>query len=161
MTINKKLFTLFCLGIFFGYCLAGASEEPVYLASPARLPGILPEMHTAGFWIARHPYPDSLLMTTEQIAAYNLHTNRLGTVTKIWQHSSLMNGSTVRNQIADLLSTLFARGSFASTGPKFPNHCGTASAPMPMRTMSLKASRCVLPFPCPWRVSALPPPLPI
>lgn len=103
-----------------GQAFALKPDEPVYYAAPARLDGIGPEMNTPGFWISRHPYPDSLILQPFQIDNLNRHINKQGTVTKIWQHSSRMNGHTVKKQINELLSTLFERGKFTTDGIKTP-----------------------------------------
>jgi len=105
---------IFVLSI--GQAFALKPDEPVYYAAPARLNGISPEMNTPGFWISRHPYPDSLILQPFQIDNLNRHINKQGTVTKIWQHSSRMNGSTVKTQINHLLSTLFELGKYTSDG---------------------------------------------
>lgn len=94
--------------------------EPFYYAAPPRLPNVLPEMNTAGFWIARHPSPDAIIMNSEQIARFNIKVNKFGTVTKIFQHSSRMNGSAIKKQINSLLSTLFATGNYDFTGAETP-----------------------------------------
>jgi len=91
-------------------------NEPVYYAAPSVLPNVIPEMNTAGFWISRHPYPDSLIMDSDKINRFNAQVNKQGTVTKIWQHSTRIAGATINKQIKELLSTLFALGKFDETG---------------------------------------------
>jgi hypothetical protein len=41
--------------------------KPVLLPAPVLLPGTRPEMNTPGYWIARHPSPDSVLLSPQQI----------------------------------------------------------------------------------------------
>lgn len=108
--------TLLCLSMLSSLLIANGLELPVYRAAEPRLPGISPEMNTPGFWIARHPFPDSLIMQGFQIENLNRHINKQGTVTKIWQHSNRMNGNTIKKQIRELLSTLFERGNYGSDG---------------------------------------------
>jgi hypothetical protein len=54
------------------------------LAAPTLLPGTDRSMLTAGYWISRHPSPDALVLTAEQIAGLNHHIeNDLKTVADI------------------------------------------------------------------------------
>jgi len=106
---------------FCGLLIADGLELPIYHAAPPRLPGISPEMNTPGFWIARHPYPDSLIMQSFQIDKLNRYINKQGTVTKIWQHSTRMNGNTVRKQIKEMLTTLYDRGVYGFDGLPVPD----------------------------------------
>jgi len=92
--------------------------EPVHYAAPARLECTSPEMNTAGYWISRHPNPDSLILTPSQIAKINSRTNPYGTFTKYTQYSSHFSGSTVKTQIKDLLKTISEIGKYDSTGAK-------------------------------------------
>ncbi len=72
------LLLLFCPSI-----VLGASQDSYLVPSPIRglsaerslpdsqLPHIKPSMLTAGFWIARHPSVDKIIMTPRQIDAFN------------------------------------------------------------------------------------------
>ncbi|MGO9145570.1 MAG: SH3 domain-containing protein [Desulfomonilia bacterium] len=42
-----------------------------YYAVPSLAPGTRPEMNTAGFWIGRHPDPDAVIMTDQDIVDFN------------------------------------------------------------------------------------------
>jgi hypothetical protein len=44
-----------------------------YYSVPALAPGTSPEMNTAGFWIGRHPDPDAVIMTEQDISAFNAY----------------------------------------------------------------------------------------
>lgn len=107
------LFICFSLSIF-----ARNPLEPSYYAAPPRLPNVLPEMNTPGFWISRHPHPDTLIMTSGMIDKYNQRVNKLGTYTKIHLHSSVISGITIRNQIKSLLSTIASIGKYNSAGER-------------------------------------------
>lgn len=50
-------------------CARHASS--VLYAPPSLLPSIVPEMKTSGYWISRHPAPDKIILTPEQIKALN------------------------------------------------------------------------------------------
>ena len=72
----------FCLMLFL--VLSGCAQSQKQFAAPSLLPGTDRRMLTAGYWISRHPSPDALILTTEQIAELNLHIERdLKTVTDI------------------------------------------------------------------------------
>ncbi len=115
-TILLQLLLLIILLGSLSPLFARNPNEPVYYAAPTVLPNVLPEMNSAGFWISRHPYPDSLIMTSDEIARFNAQVNKQGTVTKIWQHSSRIAGNTIQKQINESLSTVFTRGRFDETG---------------------------------------------
>ena len=72
----------FCLMLFL--ILSGCAQSQKQFAAPSLLPGTDRRMLTAGYWISRHPSPDALILTTEQIAELNLHIEKdLKTVTDI------------------------------------------------------------------------------
>lgn len=92
--------------------------EPVYYPAPPSLPNTTPEMQTAGYWIARHPQPDALIMNSAQIARYNERVYRQGSYTKIHQASSYYSGNMVRSMINDHFRTLAAIARYDSTGAR-------------------------------------------
>jgi hypothetical protein len=77
------------------------------LAAPTLLPGTDRTMLTAGFWISRHPSPDTLVLTTEQIADLNYHIeNELKSVVHITRMPASYSGNvltTLLNQDIDLM----------------------------------------------------------
>lgn len=113
--MNKSLaalLLLFALNSLF----ARNPLEPVNFAAPARLEGVMPEMNTAGFWISRHPHPDSLIMTSKQISKLNEHINKQGTSTRIWEHSSRYSGINVKKDLKTIYRTVKALARYDSTG---------------------------------------------
>jgi len=64
----KKLVLLAVL-VLFSVQLSYA--EKLYNRAPALLPHTSREMKTAGFWISRHPSPDQVVLTPEEISAFN------------------------------------------------------------------------------------------
>ncbi|PKN72697.1 MAG: hypothetical protein CVU50_06055 [Candidatus Cloacimonetes bacterium HGW-Cloacimonetes-3] len=115
MKLNLSLFLLFYLSLNL---FARNPLEPTYYAAPPRLAGVSPEMNTAGYWIARHPYPDSLIMTSKQISKYSSRTNPYANISSTSTFSTVFSGSTVKSQIKSLLSTLSGTGKYDSTGAK-------------------------------------------
>lgn len=73
-----------------------------YLIAPARLPNTTAAMQTPGFWIARHPYPDSLLMTPAQIDSLNNYMcKELRTITVMGVYPDSLDGNKI---VASLLT---------------------------------------------------------
>ncbi len=71
-----------------------------FLAAKAQLPDVTLEMRTAGFWIGRHPSPDSLILDAAGINSLNrLIRKNSRAVSNIKEHSSVIAGQTVRAQI--------------------------------------------------------------
>ncbi len=61
-------FVLACAGIVPH---ALAAEEKLFNAAPSRVPGTSLEMNRPGFWIGRHPSPVHVVMTPQEIDAFN------------------------------------------------------------------------------------------
>lgn len=58
--------------LFSLICASGcAVTEQVYHAAPSELSTTRREMKTAGFWIAQHPSPNDIVMTSDEIALFN------------------------------------------------------------------------------------------
>jgi hypothetical protein len=58
--------------ILFLSLLSGcAAHERLYYIAPSLLPGTERPMKTAGFWISRHPCPDRLILTADEIRNLN------------------------------------------------------------------------------------------
>jgi hypothetical protein len=72
---------------------SGCAKSQKLVAAPTLLPGTDRSMLTAGFWISRHPSPDTLIMTALQIAELNRHIEKdLKTVTDITRISVPYSG---------------------------------------------------------------------
>src|SRR3974377_506055 len=48
------------------------SFGPLHLPAPALIPGTLPEMNSAGFWIGTHPCPDKIILDAKGIQLLNM-----------------------------------------------------------------------------------------
>jgi hypothetical protein len=113
LKLSLLLLTIICLNLF-----ARNPLEPTYYAAPPRLDGVSPEMNTAGYWIARHPYPDSLIMTPKQIIKFNSRTNPYADVKSNSTFSTVFSGATVKKQIKSLLNTIAGTGKYDRTGAR-------------------------------------------
>ncbi len=62
------------LGLLLAVGCAAATLQPALAAGPARMPGVTAEMSDPAFWAARQDDPDGVILTAEEIAAYNADT---------------------------------------------------------------------------------------
>ncbi len=65
-TASKLLLPFVLLALTAGLCLAAQWQT-----APAPLPGVQPGQEKADYWIARHPEPDRVILTSEGIRAMN------------------------------------------------------------------------------------------
>ena len=97
-----RILSLFILLILVaGPCLAEQWET-----APVPLPGVQPGQEKAGYWIARHPEPDRVILAPEGIEAMNrAATGRPETeLVDVFAIPDPMEGVVVRKAIAEVLS---------------------------------------------------------
>ena len=97
-----RILSLFILLILVaGPCLAEQWET-----APVPLPGVQPGQEKAGYWIARHPEPDRVILAPEGIEAMNrAATGRPETeLVDVLAIPDPMEGAVVRKAIAEVLS---------------------------------------------------------
>jgi len=83
----RKSFFIILSGLFFFGCAAG---ERVYPIAPTLIPYTERNMKTAGFWINRHPAPDEIILSPEDIAGFNANIeNELKLTSNIFQLTSI------------------------------------------------------------------------
>ncbi len=71
----------FFLFLFVGTTMSLA-EERLNPAAPSELPNTTREMKTAGFWISRHPSPDTTILSSDAIDAFNARIQNEQQLTK-------------------------------------------------------------------------------
>ncbi len=99
---------------------AQQSHKP--LAAPTLLPGTDRNMLTAGYWISRHPSPDALVLTMEQITGLNRHIeNDLKTVTDITRISVPFSGRDLADALQKDIDRLRAKPRYLSSGRQAPS----------------------------------------
>jgi hypothetical protein len=81
---------------------AAASGENLHLAAPQILSGVTGDMTTPGYWIAKHPAPDALIMNERQIAAFNQNSIKQGLIEDFREPPEIMPG----NKISALLQAI-------------------------------------------------------
>lgn len=87
--------------------LSGCTRTVVveYYGAPALAPGTRPEMNTPGFWIGRHPDPDTVVMTGEEIDAFNAAVReKTRAVYNVMQISPTRNGSALQGSMKRMLA---------------------------------------------------------
>jgi hypothetical protein len=109
------LFTVWGLYIaMFSLSLAASSN----LALSENPPLVPIDMRRPGFWIARHPAPDSLFMSPLEITNLNRKMNRKGFVGQIEQSSAIINGANLKKQINDCYYMAKGSGKYLPNGEK-------------------------------------------
>ncbi len=102
--------------------LSGCAQSQKQFAAPSLLPGTDRRMLTAGYWISRHPSPDALVLTMEQIAALNLHIEKdLKTVTDITRMLLPYSGSDLADAMRKDIDRLRAMPRYLSSGSRAPS----------------------------------------
>jgi hypothetical protein len=102
-----------------------AAQSHKTISAPTLLPGTDRNMLTAGYWISRHPSPDALVLTTEQIAGLNRHIeNDLKTVAAIkslgTRISRRYSGSDLAEVLQKDIDRLRVRPRYFSSGRQTP-----------------------------------------
>jgi len=78
-----------------------AQQYPKYLALQEQPPLVPIQMRRPGFWISRHPAPDSLLMNAARIDAFNRQILRKGLVEEIENAAPIVKADKLKRQIED------------------------------------------------------------
>ncbi len=105
-----------------GVCLfSGCAGHPraVLYSPPSLLPHTTVEMKTPGFWISRHPSPDAVILSPEEIARFNERVRQELHLTKdLSQWPASVPGRALREQLEKQLEDLRARGLVLLDGRK-------------------------------------------
>ncbi|MBU1726195.1 MAG: SH3 domain-containing protein [Candidatus Omnitrophica bacterium] len=102
--IKSSIIILF----LFSFCgCAANSGQRQYFSAPSVIPGTSRQMKTAGFWIAKHPYPDKIILGREGIDNFNKHVqSELRLIVDVRKVGPLFSGkelfATLKSPIASL-----------------------------------------------------------
>jgi hypothetical protein len=97
--------------------LSGCAQGQKQFAAPSLLPGTDRRMLTAGYWISRHPSPDALILTAEQIAELNLHIEKdLKTVKDVTRMPLPYSGGDLAGAMRKDIDRLRAAPRYLSSG---------------------------------------------
>jgi len=75
-------------------------------------------MKRPGFWISRHPHPDSLIMNAAELTKFNQSVIRKGHVSQIAEHPRIIKGSNVRSMITQAYNQAIALELYDGTGTR-------------------------------------------
>jgi hypothetical protein len=92
-------------------CAGYAHSEELYNAAPTDIPRVERDMKRPGFWIARHPSPDKVILDPGKIGEFNLHIqDDLKLVVDITKFPSLAGGGEFKAHQSESLKKLKAEG---------------------------------------------------
>ncbi|MBI5149210.1 MAG: SH3 domain-containing protein [Candidatus Omnitrophica bacterium] len=95
--------------VFAGYGCAHSRGAVLY-SPPSVLAHTTPEMRTAGFWIGRHPSPDSVILSSEEIQRFNQTIREELKLTKdLSVRPASISGKELRASLQKTLDDLQAR----------------------------------------------------
>jgi len=90
-------------------CTSVRAEPQVSLPSASEFSGVTPEMRTPGFWIARHPDPDKLVMNPVRINGVNEHLVRQGLIIDLTAFPAAYDGKKLKEEISGAFGALKKR----------------------------------------------------
>lgn len=96
---------IFCVSLLLaGYGCAYTGGSTVSSVSANRyvvpaMPGIAPEMNTAGFWISHTERPDAVIMGADEIALFNRSTAEQGSIVILSEYPGEVDGAFIRNAV--------------------------------------------------------------
>ncbi len=97
-------------------CSAWGDEVKVNYAAPGVLPGVINEMRTAGFWVARHPSPDEPILGPQGVAALNRRLVSAGLTEDLARVPEVLPGAKVRAELSEIIDGLKKRTLFGVDG---------------------------------------------
>ncbi len=101
---------------------AGCSRhELLYYVAPSVLPDTTRQMKTVGFWIARHPFPDQVMMTSEEIQLLNQQIEKEMKLTRdIFQWPSPLVGESLKKTLVDQMNYVSQQKFYLTNGRRLP-----------------------------------------
>ncbi len=99
------------------YSLAFCAEEKSNFIAPSQLPQTQREMKTPGFWISRHPAPDQVVLTPQEIAAFNDHVqNELKLTKDIFAITENLKTESLMSSFDKILADFSAKEYYTADG---------------------------------------------
>ena len=98
-----------------------AAEIPPEAAAPSVLPGITPAMRSAGYWTARHPAPDAVIMDGVRVMDFNRDLMNEGFVEDFSRPPSVLAGRAVTAMISEINDGLKRKIFFDAKGALVPS----------------------------------------
>lgn len=98
--------------VFTALALSGCPQKVIvnYYGAPSLAPGTRPEMNTAGFWIGRHADPDLIVMTGDEIQAFNASVReKTKAIHDVTLFSPTRSGTALRSSLRNMLAYVASR----------------------------------------------------
>lgn len=98
--------------VFMALVLSGCPQKVIvnYYGAPSLVPGTRPEMNTAGFWIGRHADPDLIVMTGDEVQAFNASVKeKTKAVHDVTLFSPTRSGTALRGSLKNMLAYVASR----------------------------------------------------
>jgi len=117
LVATTKNATILGAACILGLALASCASGPrLYPAAPTLLPGVTAEMNGPGYWIARHPAPDELIMGETEIAAFNAGLRERGLTHDLWD--ALPTGPALAREMEAAARWFSAAGYYTAKGAR-------------------------------------------
>ena len=92
------------------------AESLLYYSSPSEIPGVSREMRSPGFWIARHPDPDGIVMGPVAIVRFNESLQTAKIVSDLADFSMSFDGPRLKDELSMIMRGLKKRSLFEASG---------------------------------------------
>lgn len=102
-------------------CSLGWAEEKQFVAAPTTLPGVIPQMRSAGFWIARHPAPDEPVLAMPGVMALNKRIEHAGLIEDLSAMPKVVLGVKVRKELSAIIDSLKKRVFYGADDKEVPS----------------------------------------
>jgi len=97
--------------LFMALVISGCvTSEQLYSIAPTVLPHTERNMKTAGFWISRHPFPDKIILSSEEIAGFSASIQNELHLTKNIFGLNNISGAEVRKSLEATLNEIVRKG---------------------------------------------------
>ncbi len=117
--MRYKILILIALALML---LPLAAQDRNYAPPNTIMDYVSPQMRSAGFWIQRHPSPDKVIMSPDEVKAFNASIRRRrGSVAVMENMGPGIGGSTVRNSINNALKVVTGMTLWDTSGNKIPS----------------------------------------
>ncbi|MDD5495654.1 MAG: SH3 domain-containing protein [Candidatus Omnitrophica bacterium] len=107
----SRCLILLVLAVSLAGCVHDTTRQAGLRAWAGELPFVTRQMKTAGFWIARHPHPDKIILTPKEITSYNSYiTCDLGLTNDIANAAPRYSGDLLSGALKEALSSVEDKG---------------------------------------------------
>lgn len=110
----RSFLPVYFILFFLGVSVNSSAGEQLYSAAPTVLPNVTRTMKTAGYWTGRHPAPDRVLLSSEEVRQFNARIkNELKLTKDILELPAQMPGSELRASLEKMWAEFKSRNYFA------------------------------------------------